>query len=102
VQSDAELPDSGVADFGNDFPATPNKGDVYLRTDYLPGKLFKWNGSKWIEIDKDTNDRLAYNLSYIEHLIAKVRSGEYDFDELSHTEQQEIEEYLKNQNASLQ
>jgi predicted nuclease with TOPRIM domain len=102
VQADGELPDSGVANFGNEFPAEPNKGDVYLRTDYLPGKLFKWNGTKWIEIDKNTNDRLAYNRSYIEHLIVKMRSGEYDFDDLSPAEQQEIEEYLKNQNASLQ
>ena len=92
----------GRADFGAAFPDNPNKGDVFLRTDYLPNRLFKWNNNKWIEIDKESNDRLAYNSAYIEHLIDKIQSGEYDIDDVNEAERVEIEQFLKNNGRTLQ
>ena len=92
----------GRADFGTAFPENPNKGDVFLRTDYLPNRLFKWNNNKWIEIDKASNDRLAYNSAYIEHLIDKIQSGEYDIDDVNDAERAEIEQFLKNNGRTLQ
>ena len=99
--ADNDVPDSGMADFGASFPPAPAKGDVYLRVDYLPSKLYKFNGTRWIEIDKTTNDRLAYNEAYIQHLIEKVRTGEYDIDDVSDTERAEIEQFLKNNGTTL-
>lgn len=84
------------AGFGNKFPGEPTKGDLFLRVDYLPTKLFKWNGSKWIEIDKRLTDSYTYNEKYIEHLIGRLEKGEYDSDDLSDNEKQQIEEYLRN------
>jgi uncharacterized protein YoxC len=84
------------AGFGNKFPNDPAKGDLFLRVDYLPTKLFKWNGTKWIEIDKKLTDSYTYNEKYIEHLIGRLEKGEYDSDDLSDNEKQQIEEYLKN------
>ena len=92
----------GRADFGTAFPENPGKGDVFLRTDYLPNRLFKWNNNKWIEIDKESNDRLAYNSAYIEHLIEKIRLGEYDIDDVNDAERAEIEQFLKNNGTTLQ
>ena len=92
----------GRADFGTAFPENPGKGDVFLRTDYLPNRLFKWNNNKWIEIDKGSNDRLAYNSAYIEHLIEKIQSGEYDIDDVNDAERAEIEQFLKNNGRTLQ
>jgi hypothetical protein len=92
----------GRADFGAAFPENPGKGDVFLRTDYLPNRLFKWNNNKWIEIDKGSNDRLAYNSAYIEHLIDKIQSGEYDIDDVNDAERAEIEQFLKNNGRTLQ
>ena len=92
----------GRADFGAAFPDNPNKGDVFLRTDYLPNRLFKWNNNKWIEIDKESNDRLAYNSAYIEHLLDKIQSGEYDIDDVNDAERAEIEQFLKNNGRTLQ
>jgi hypothetical protein len=93
--------EAGDAGFGSTFPKDPNKGDVFLRVDYLPSKLYKFNGGKWIEIDKNSTDRLAYNAAYIEHLIQKIRSGEYDIEDLNDTEKNEIENYLRNNNGTL-
>ena len=89
------------AGFGNEFPATPAKGDLFLRVDFLPSRLYKWNGVKWIEVDKGLSDHLVYNQAYIEHLVERIRSGEYDIDDLSDTEKQELQQYLTSQNATL-
>ena len=82
-------------DFGTNFPSDPAKGDAYIRVDYLPSKLFKWNGTKWIEIDKDSTDTFTYNENYIDHLIAKISTGEYDPDLLNDSERQQIEDRLR-------
>lgn len=85
-----------AVDFGTRFPDNPVKGDAYIRVDYLPTRLFKWNGQKWIEIDKNSTDTFAYNDEYIDHLIAKIGSGEYDPDLLNDNEKQQIEQRLRN------
>jgi hypothetical protein len=85
------------ASFGDTFPGNPVKGDMYLRTDMLPSKLFKWNEKKWIEVDKTKTDSFAYDLAYIQHLIEKIDTGEYDVDLLTDTERDQIKEYLNEQ-----
>lgn len=89
------LGNASNADFGTVFPAKALKGDMFLRTDYLPSRLFKWNGSNWIETDKGLTDTYAYNDAYIKHLIDKIDQGEYDPDDLTETEQSQIAEHLK-------
>ena len=91
---DDEVPESGRADFGTNFPPKPGKGDLFLRVDSLPPQLYKWNSSKWIELDRATTDRFAYDAAYIEHLINKLRTGEYELDDLSETERAEVTSYL--------
>jgi hypothetical protein len=85
-------------DFGTAFPLNPVKGDTYIRVDYLPSRLFKWNDTKWIEVDKDHTDSFTYNENYIDHLIAKISSGEYDPDLLNDNERQQIEQRLRDDN----
>ena len=96
LQADNELagpaPTSG---FGITFPDAPNKGDTYLRVDRLPTMLYKFNGRDWIEVDKETSTSYAYEDSYIDHLIARIGSGEYDPDLLSDTEREAIAQRLK-------
>lgn len=87
----------GNVDFGTKFPEGPRKGDTYIRVDYLPTKLYKYNGQKWIEIDKNSSDSFTYNDEYIEHLIQKIGSGEYDPELLNDNERDQIEQNLKNQ-----
>jgi hypothetical protein len=83
------------SDFGTTFPATATKGDMFLRVDYLPNKLFKFNGQKWIEVDKSRTDSYTYDEQYILFLIEKLQSGEYDLDQLNASEQELVEEKLK-------
>ena len=78
------------AGFGTRFPANPKKGDLFLRVDMLPNKLYKWNGQKWIEVAKSTTDRYAYEEEYIKYITDKITKGEYDMDDLSKAEQEEV------------
>ena len=81
--------------FGQIWPDNPIKGFMFLRTDYIPSKLFKFNGIKWIEVDKSLTDSYAYNSAYIEYLMDKIAAGEYDPELLSPVEQEQIELKLK-------
>ena len=94
LRATADVDPNGSASFGTEFPVSPVKGDMFLRVDYLPSKLYKFNGVKWIESDKDLTDQFAYEESYIQHLVQKINSGEYDADDLNDVERERIKEYL--------
>jgi len=83
-----------ATDFGHEFPVLPNKGDIFLKTDRLPTTLYKYNGAQWIALDKDTTDSYTYNTAYIDYLIDKISTGEYDPDLLSESERISIEQRL--------
>ena len=98
-EKDLELtPDNGTTGnmlgFGITFPKSPIKGDMFLRVDRIPSALYKYNGKRWIEVDKTLSDQYAYDDAYIDHLISKIESGEYDPELLSSAEQDQIEQRL--------
>jgi hypothetical protein len=84
-----------VRGFGISFPDSAVKGDMFLRVDRLPTALYKFNGVNWIEVDKTLTDQHAYNDAYIDHLIEKISTGEYDPELLSDAERECIEQKLK-------
>jgi len=83
--------------FGIKFPDVSDKGDVFVRVDALPNRVYKYDGSKWIEVQKDRSDTYLHNQKYIKYLVEKIEKGEYDLDLLSETEKEQIELFLKNQ-----
>jgi len=91
------LPNEPVntANFGITFPSNPVKGDLFLRVDYNPNKLFKYVGGKWIETNKLATDAYAYTEEYIKLLVTQIGSGEIDIDDCTPTEQTQIAEYLE-------
>ena len=83
--------------FGIKFPDVSNKGDVFVRVDSLPNRVYKYDGTKWIEVRKEQSDTYLHNQKYIKYLVEKIEKGEYDLDLLSETEKEQIELFLKNQ-----
>ena len=81
--------------FGTEFPKHPNRGDTFVRVDYLPNRVYKWNNDKWIEVDKNSADSYAYDDNYIDYLIGRIASGEYDPDLLNDAEREQIEQRLR-------
>lgn len=81
-------PDTG---YGVTFPDHPTRGDLFLRTDFRPSRLFKWNDTKWIEVNKNSTDAYTYNDAYIQYLAEKLMSGELTLDDLTDTEQSQVQ-----------
>lgn len=81
--------------FGSQFPKTAFKGDIFVRVDVLPNKVFKFDGHNWIEVNKSNTDVYLYDKEYVKYLIEKISKGEYDIELLSDNERYQIEEYLK-------
>ena len=86
--------------FGTDFPAQPAKGDSFVRIDRVPSQLFKFNGSRWIEVDKNTTDNYTYDMAYIDHLIQLISQGSYDAELLTDAEQLQVANRLQ-QNSNI-
>jgi hypothetical protein len=80
--------------FGTSFPAFSTKGDTFVRVDTLPNKVYKFDGSRWIVVNKEQSTSYLYDQEYIKYLVNKIDSGEYDIELLSDIEKQQIEEYL--------
>jgi len=87
------------AGFGIEFPNNPIRGDMYLRTDFKPSRLFKWNETKWIEVNKSTTGAYAYNDAYIQYLAEKLSTGEYSIDDLTEIELQQVQNLVGGRHA---
>jgi len=81
--------------FGTKFPEVAKKGALFVRVDILPNRVYKFDGSNWIEVKKNQSDTYLHNAEYIKHLVEKIEKGEYDIELLSEIEKEEIAQYLK-------
>lgn len=93
-------PDNGVrqsnSNFGTTFPKISSKGDIFVRVDIMPNKVFKFDGNRWIEVNKQNT--ISYlDEDYIKHLIEKIDLGEYDPAQLTEQEEEQIRTYLSAQ-----
>jgi len=79
--------------FGTSFPAVANKGDIFVRVDTLPNRVYKFDGRRWIEVNKEQSESYL-DEKYTNYLIEKVGNGEYDPDLLTDSERAQIEEIL--------
>ncbi len=91
-------PDTGEApntSFGTEFPKYAVMGDVFVRVDILPNRVYKFVRDKWIEMSKENSDTYLHNDAYINYLIEKIGSGEVDPEMLTATEQDMVEQYIR-------
>ena len=47
---DGRPPNGAAFGSGTSFPAINEAGDYFLRTDFLPNRLFKYDGTRWIKM----------------------------------------------------
>jgi hypothetical protein len=99
ADNDGSLSSTGrLLGFGIKFPNHPAKGDSFIRVDQMPSALYKYNGLKWIEVDKGLSDQYAYDTAYIDHLIEKLTTGEYDPELLNDAEREQVAQRLQTNN----
>jgi hypothetical protein len=91
----ADNPREPNVDFGVDLPKKPVKGDTFVRTDYIPNKVFKFNGKNWVEVNKNITETYLSNENYLSFLVEKIGTGEYDPELLTPQEQDAITQHIK-------
>lgn len=52
-------PNGAFYDFGVSFPTPRVIGEFYLRTDYFPNRLFRWNGQHWVKFEDSVRMTLS-------------------------------------------
>ena len=83
LDGDGVAPNGNPAGFGISFPsANVDKGDYFLRTDYLPNRLFRYDGNRWVKIEDSvritmTNDdsRVNYKTGFVNNTSEATING---------------------------
>ena len=78
------VPTNGAAfGFGVQFPEAPAKDDYFLRTDFLPNRLFRYDGLRWIKMEDavrmtmtNNDTRQTYKTSFINNTNTNTIGGE--------------------------
>lgn len=65
-------PNGSPYGFGINFPDNPVRGDYFLRTDYFPNRLFRFDGKRWMKYEDqqrmtitNTDTRQTYKTKFI-------------------------------------
>lgn len=56
---DGLAPNGEPISMGTSFPSDSQEGDFVLRVDFLPNRLFRYSGSRWIKVEDDVRSRLT-------------------------------------------
>lgn len=59
LTGDGLAPNSVVTGAGVAFPSRAFEGDYYLRLDYLPNRLFRFNGTRWTKVEDNVRTNLT-------------------------------------------
>ena len=55
-----QAPNGFPVEAGIAFPQNPQVGDYFLRIDYLPQLLFRWNGQLWVRISENVRTQTGF------------------------------------------
>ena len=80
---DGNAPNGSPFGFGIQFPRDNADGDYFLRTDFFPNRMFKFDGLRWIKIEdnlrmdlSNTLERRTYKSSFINNTATNNIDGE--------------------------
>jgi hypothetical protein len=97
LDGDGVAPNGNPAGFGISFPTSNiDKGDYFLRTDYLPNRLFRFDGTRWVKIEDsvritttNNDSRANYKTSFVNNATESTING------LTTKQRQSLTEALK-------
>ena len=83
LDGDGVAPNGNPAGFGISFPTSNvDKGDYFLRTDYLPNRLFRFDGTRWVKIEDsvritttNNDSRANYKTSFVNNSTSSTING---------------------------
>jgi hypothetical protein len=59
LTGDAMPPNGASVAAGISFPGSPNVGNYYLRLDYVPNRLFRYDGRRWVKVEDAVRTNLT-------------------------------------------
>lgn len=59
LTGDGNTPNGFPVITGITFPGSPTIGDFCLRTDYLPNRLFRYDGKRWVKVEDSVRTNLT-------------------------------------------
>jgi len=83
LDGDGVAPNGNPAGFGITFPTSNvDKGDYFLRTDYLPNRLFRYDGARWVKIEDsvritttNNDSRANYKTGFVNNTTESTING---------------------------
>jgi hypothetical protein len=93
LPGDGKIPNK--FNFGGEFPREALAGDLYMRTDARPHRLFKFNGMEWIHVNKEMNTSYLQSTEYVQFLIDALNGNQYLPEMLTDSEDEEIRHLLE-------
>ena len=83
LDGDGVAPNGYPAGFGITFPTSGvDKGDYFLRTDYLPNRLFRYDGNRWIKVEDsvritttNNDSRANYKTGFVNNSTSSSING---------------------------
>jgi len=79
----SDSPNGAPYGMGISFPTNNQDGDYFLRTDFMPKRLFKYNGNRWVKVQDDvrvtlsnTNSRNTQKTGFINNTRTSEIGGE--------------------------
>ena len=97
LDGDGVAPNGNPAGFGISFPTlNVDSGDYFLRTDFLPNRLFRYDGTRWVKIEDsvritttNNNSRSNFKTSFVNNATSSTING------LTVTQRQALTDALK-------
>ena len=97
MDGDGVAPNGHPAGFGISFPISGvDVGDYFLRTDYLPNRLFRYDGTRWVKIEDsvritttNNDSRANFKTSFVNNATQSTING------LTVTQRQTLTDALK-------
>jgi hypothetical protein len=83
LDGDGVAPNGYPAGFGITFPTSGvDKGDYFLRTDYLPNRLFRYDGNRWVKVEDsvritttNNDSRANYKTGFVNNSTSSSING---------------------------
>jgi hypothetical protein len=76
------FPQNGYAfGFGIQFPSSPAQDDFFLRTDFLPNRLFRFDSTRWVKIEDAVRMNMTNNDSRNTYKTSFINNVGYTYNE---------------------
>ena len=97
LDGDGVAPNGHPAGFGISFPnSNIDKGDYFLRTDFLPNRLFRFDGTRWVKIEDSVRITTTNNDSRANYKTGFVNNSSSDtINGLTVSQRQSLTDALK-------